>query len=480
MPVRIRAGVMLRAALVVVCTVLLFGGPPDEQRISIYSPVANYSLTVVPREGRNYVGLLELLEPLGSVTAKAEKQTWKLRFNNVDAQFTAGQNRARIHGQDADLPARFLMENDRGLIPVDAVTALLPYFLGFPVLYHPESRRLFIGQSGTTYTTQFNAANPPKLVLNFSAPVNPTIATEPGSLRMVFSRDPLVASGPPTVSFNGKAISSASFEENNGAAIITIGGNAPLMASFGNDGRTITIAPAPSLPPQAAASQPAAPANSPTAAATPPAPPPTGPSAATTLPAARTFALIDASHGGTESGATFSETLIEKDITLALARRIRQELVAKGMVATLVRDSDATMTNDQRAGMTNAMHPAIYIAVHAAADGKGTRIYTALLPAVPLPSAAFVPWEQAQAASLPTSQAVASGLAIEFAKTVSARTLTAPLHPLCNLTVPAIAIEIAPRNGKIDDLSAEDYQQQVAAGIATVLVGMKDKLGAPQ
>src|SRR5581483_10270221 len=111
--------------------------------------------------------------------------------------------------------------------------------------------------------------------------------------------------GPPTVSFNGKAISSASFEENNGAAIITIGRNAPLMASFGNDGRTITIAPAPSLPPQAAASQPAAPANSPTAAATPPAPPPTGPSAATTLPAARTFALIDASHGGTESGATF-------------------------------------------------------------------------------------------------------------------------------------------------------------------------------
>jgi hypothetical protein len=42
----------------------------DEKHISVYSPVAIYTLPVLERAGREYVGLLELLEPLGRVSSR--------------------------------------------------------------------------------------------------------------------------------------------------------------------------------------------------------------------------------------------------------------------------------------------------------------------------------------------------------------------------------------------------------------------------
>src|SRR6202047_4151638 len=118
--------------------VLLSGAPP-EKHLSVYSTVANYSLPLVQRDGRDYVGLLELLEPLGPVNAKSDGIRWRLRYNNkVEGDFQAGKNRARIQGRDADLPARFLLENGRGLVPVSALGLVLPRFLGGPVNLHED------------------------------------------------------------------------------------------------------------------------------------------------------------------------------------------------------------------------------------------------------------------------------------------------------------------------------------------------------
>jgi hypothetical protein len=215
------------------CIVLLASAAGDEKRITIYSPIADYSLNVSDRDGREYVGLLEILEPLGSVTAKIDKDNWKLRFNSIEAQFTKGQNRARIRGRDFDLPARFLIDNGRGLVPIDGLVTLLPQFLGIPVVFHVNSRRLFISEAGTTYTAELSKSTPGKLVLNFSRPVNPNIATEPGKLRMSFVRDPLLASGPQTVNFNDKSITSAFFQESNGSAELTVAGNHSFAGSYG-------------------------------------------------------------------------------------------------------------------------------------------------------------------------------------------------------------------------------------------------------
>ena len=65
-------------ALLLICTLLLSGAAP-EKHFSVDSVVANYSVPLVQREGHEYVGLLELLEPLGRVSAKADNSRWRLR-----------------------------------------------------------------------------------------------------------------------------------------------------------------------------------------------------------------------------------------------------------------------------------------------------------------------------------------------------------------------------------------------------------------
>ena len=192
-PLYSRPGATL--ALVLACAILLsaiLGTAAPEKHLAVFSVAANYSVSLMQHDGRDYVGLLELLEPLGRVSAKADGERWRLRYNNVEGDFQEGKNRAKVQGRDADLGAKFLFHNGRGLVPVAALGSLLPRFLGGPVTVHEESGRLFVGGVGTHFTASLAAENPPRLVFHFSAPVNPTIATEAGSLRMTFAREPVV------------------------------------------------------------------------------------------------------------------------------------------------------------------------------------------------------------------------------------------------------------------------------------------------
>src|SRR5579884_3229148 len=45
----------------------------------------------------------------------------------------------------------------------------------------------------------------------------------------------------------------------------------------------------------------------------------------------RPLVMIDPAHGGAESGAVLNPTLLEKDVTLGLARRLRQDLTSRGV-----------------------------------------------------------------------------------------------------------------------------------------------------
>src|SRR5580704_18152506 len=104
-------------AVLLATAVLLPAAPSEnEAQISIYSPLAIYTLPVADRGGREYVGLLELLEPLGRVSSQTDGRHWKLRYNALDAEFAAGKTRGKIHGRDFDFAAPFLIEKSRGLV----------------------------------------------------------------------------------------------------------------------------------------------------------------------------------------------------------------------------------------------------------------------------------------------------------------------------------------------------------------------------
>src|SRR4051812_47778352 len=70
--------------------------------------------------------------------------------------------------------------------------------------------------------------------------------------------------------------------------------------------------------------------------------PATPPVTASSAPAVERapLVIIDAAHGGVESGAILNPAVVEKDVTLAIARRLRQELGVRGVQAQLLRDGD--------------------------------------------------------------------------------------------------------------------------------------------
>jgi len=436
------------------------------------------------RANHDYVALLELLDPLGRVNAKLDGRRWRIRYNNVEGEFIAGQNRARIQGRVADLSSIFLIENGRGLVPVASLSSLLPRFLGGPVTVHEDSGRIFIGSIATHFTASLAAGIPPRLVFNFSSPVSPSVSTEPGKVHISFTREPVVAPASSTLTFGSNIISSATYSESNGLAEITVNTTAPLMPSFGDNGRTLTLtpasaasqasSPAPSSPPSAAA-RPAA--NSP--ANSPPSPPSaTSPSSYPSAPR-RYFAVVDPSHGGDDRGEALSSTLLEKDVTLALARRLRQELENRGISTLMLRESDANLSSDQRAVLANTNHPAIYIALHVASGGHGVRLYTALLPYGNGDNGLFRSWSNAQSSFLSVSQGAAASISAELQKQqASVRIVTAPLRPLNNVTAAAVAIELAPAGSDLAQLTSADYQQLIANAVATAIAATRDKLGA--
>ena len=190
--------------------------------------------------------------------------------------------------------------------------------------------------------------------------------------------------------------------------------------------------------------------------------------------------MIDPAHGGTESGAVLNPLILEKDVTLALARRLRQQLSTRGIQSQLVRDSDGMLSSDQRAALANAAQPALYISIHATSQGSGMRIYTAMLPASGDNSGPFVDWQSAQSASLARSRWAQGQLVAAIQKTgFPVRSLAAPLRPLNNITVPALALEIAPTTGDVSQLASADYQQMISAalanGIATLIPSLRAK-----
>lgn len=91
--------------------------------------------------------------------------------------------------------------------------------------------------------------------------------------------------------------------------------------------------------------------------------------------------VIDAGHGGRDPGAS-GEGANEKDITLALALKLRDELVAQGDVrVALTRENDRFLALGERPDIARRLGADLFISIHADSAGEkvamsGASIYT--------------------------------------------------------------------------------------------------------
>lgn len=92
--------------------------------------------------------------------------------------------------------------------------------------------------------------------------------------------------------------------------------------------------------------------------------------------------VIDAGHGGHDPGALSADRRHrEADVTLAIARQVRDALVASGRVrVALTRDSDRFLVLEERYGLARRLGADLFISIHADAaeneSATGASIYT--------------------------------------------------------------------------------------------------------
>lgn len=154
--------------------------------------------------------------------------------------------------------------------------------------------------------------------------------------------------------------------------------------------------------------------------------------------------MIDPAHGGNDAGARIAPNRLEKDLTLLLAKKLRQELQTRHIAVILVRDNDSDHSFDQRAAAVNLARPSVFVTLHAE-PGSTIRIYTAAanqLSDSDRDRSGFLLWESAQA----TFQNASQSLAATIASAIEKRELPALiqpsfLEPLHSIAAPAIAVE---------------------------------------
>ena len=231
------------------------------------------------------------------------------------------------------------------------------------------------------------------------------------------------------------------------------------------------------------AAAPAKTATAPARHATPSSPPGPAP-----IPINRTVIVLDPAHGGVDSGSQISDTTVEKNVTLALAFRLRSLLTARGFSVVMTRDEDAAavpnaqgsaMTLDDRAGIANHAHAAACLVLHATPSGNGVHLYRSELEASE-GQAFVVPWLTAQSPWLAQSQRLEKQMATAFSRAgLALVTSRASVRPIDSLTCPALVVELAPSGDDADSINDTDYQQRVALTIAGAMLFWQNQVQPP-
>ena len=71
--------------------------------------------------------------------------------------------------------------------------------------------------------------------------------------------------------------------------------------------------------------------------------------------------MIDAGHGGPESGAVGQGGLTEKELSLAVARLVVEDLATQGVSGALARTADYRQTLASRVAVATALHPKAFV-----------------------------------------------------------------------------------------------------------------------
>ena len=81
----------------------------------------------------------------------------------------------------------------------------------------------------------------------------------------------------------------------------------------------------------------------------------------------RPIVMIDPGHGGAQSGPRVGD-IVEKNITLSLAEKVRALAEGKGFTVLLTREDDEALTTEERIKAIKAVSPDYFVGIHLSTD----------------------------------------------------------------------------------------------------------------
>ncbi|MGH7968785.1 MAG: N-acetylmuramoyl-L-alanine amidase, partial [Limisphaerales bacterium] len=198
--------------------------------------------------------------------------------------------------------------------------------------------------------------------------------------------------------------------------------------------------------------------------------------------------VLDAGHGGTDTGAQGKSGLLEKNLTLQLVAQVQKALQATGRYrVVLTRNGDVNVGFDQRAAEANIARPVAFVSFHAGDLGPSTPrvVVYSYRPSSPLamapgsdPNSLFVNWNKVQLRYMDQSNRLAHTLQQDLQKTTRVAAtppMEVPVRVLQSIAAPAVAIEVGSLTPGSDSsaLTNPSFQQEIGAAVVEAVASIQ-------
>ena len=481
-------------------------GPRGRQAI----PISEFaSVPMVPLDELNrFVG--------SSIRTDADSASATFIVGNQSAKISSGRSLVPVEGKLILLSAPITARAGRWFVPLDFLEKVLPEVTRQKITYEEDSRLLVLGEGFPELNVHsFPYPAYTRIVLEATSEVDFQV-TQAGDQVRVFMPIGYLESDFSNEELRDGVVDSMTLarQRDGYLLLVNLGERFGTLKAFELDSPSRMVldlfrSRVPTTP--ESISPPAPGPELPTGNTGIPAPPrPTVPDDRTPRsdrrPGVLTTITLDPGHGGSETGATGRNGLQEKDVALAVARRLHRLLEDRlGVRVLLTRDSDSFLSLDDRTALANNNKSDLFLSIHANASprqtARGSEVYylayqasdedsrrlAATENAGPQRTAAhrttdleFILWDMAQATHLNESATLAELLQDELqANRADARNRgikQAPFRVLMGATMPSALIEIGFVTNPEEErrLRFTEYQDQLANAIFRGVVKYKE------
>jgi len=484
------AAAVLGIAVLIVVRLVAQGAAP----LILLAREGRRALPVTSINNQEFVALDDLAAAF-QLTVREESGAITVAYRASTIVLTPDQALASVSGRLISLPAPPTRAGGRWLVPLDFISRALAPIYDSRLDFRRASRLLVIGDLrvpslAVRYEALINAA---RVTIDATPPAASTITQDEGRLTIRFDADALDVVLP---AVQPQGLVQAIRSVDAVTLALDVG---PRYAGFRSSSQTTGNTTRLAIDFAAAAA-------TDTAAAPPPPslPPADLPLFGQPVSAIRTIA-IDPGHGGEDRGTTGAGGLTEKELTLAVARRLKGAIEGRlGVRVLLTRDEDRRVPLDERTAVANNNKADLFISLHANASmrpaASGASIYVAAFDESARASARHVPervtvfggglrdielvlWDLAQIRHVDHSVEFARILEQAFGGRVplAPRPLErAPFRVLESANMPAVMIEMGylTNGAQEKQLADPNFQNGFAQAVYDAVLKFRDYLMA--